>query len=82
MGLLSAALSSLSPVDMAKIIVEYGPCLEALIQFIELQEDEKKRALAMTDITRGLQYAKQTGDTSQLEASIRAHCGANGCRLP
>jgi hypothetical protein len=82
MGILGAALTSVSPEDMAKIITEYGPAIEALIRFIETQRDDKIRALSMDSITRGLHYASQTGDTTQLESAIKDHCGANGCKLP
>lgn len=79
MGILSVALDSFSPDDIAKLIVQYGPAIEALVRFIELEKDEKKRALSMDAITRGLQSAKQTGDTTQLMDAVRSHCTSVGC---
>lgn len=82
MSLLTGALASLPVGDLVKMVADYGPAIEALIQFIEKVEDDKIRAQSMDSITRGLQYASQTGDTSLLESAIRAHCGAAGCELP
>jgi hypothetical protein len=69
MGILTDAFSSAG--DLLDVLAKYGPLIEALITFIEKQQDDTVRAVAMSDITRGLQYASQTGDTSQLETAIR-----------
>lgn len=82
MSILGSALSLLSPEDLLTVIAKYGPAIEALIGFIERERDDKLRAVSMDAITRGLQYASQTGDPSQLEVAIKAHCGVDGCRLP
>jgi len=82
MTLLGVALTAISPEDATKIIAEYGPVIEALIRFMETRLDDKLRASSMNEITRGFQNASQTGDTSQLEAAIRAHCTRDGCTLP
>ena len=71
-----------SSADMLNLLAKYGPAIEALIQFIELQADEKKRAVAFDGITRGLQYASQTGNTTLLESAIRAHITASGLPIP
>jgi hypothetical protein len=85
-ALLDAALKAIPPGDAIRIVAQYGPALgemiAAVIQFMEKQEDDKLRATSMDSFTRGLQIAKETGDTSQLEAAIRGHCSASGCRLP
>lgn len=82
MTLLGTVLTAVSPEDAVKVIAEYGPVIEALIRFLETRRDDKQRALSMNEITRSLHNASQTGDPSQLEAAIRAHCGADGCRIP
>lgn len=83
MTFLGTALTTLSPEDLTKLVLTYGPAVEALIQFIEAHRDNEKRAQVADEITRGLQRAKETGDSSGLESAIRAHCDAiRGCRLP
>lgn len=82
MGVIGTALNLLSPVDALEVVVKYAPAIEALIGFIEREKDDKIRAVSMDAITRGLHYASETGDTSQLEAAIKSHCGPDGCRTP
>lgn len=67
---------------LLKLLTEYRPLITSLIQFMETHRDDKLRAESMDAITRGLQYASQTGDPSQLESAIRNHCGSSGCRIP
>lgn len=75
------SLSAMPAADLVKIIAEYGPAIEALIQFIELHKDNEKRALSMNSLTRGLHYAKETGDTTQLSQALRSHLAATGTTL-
>jgi hypothetical protein len=73
--------AEVAPADIATLILKYGPAISALIHFIELEEDEKKRACAMDEITRGLQAASETGDTTLLEAALKAHISNRGVRV-
>jgi hypothetical protein len=73
MSLIGEAITSMSPDEILKLIQDYSPVIIAIVSFIEQHKDDKKRALALDGITRGLQYAKETGDTAELEAAIRAH---------
>lgn len=67
--------------DILRAALENREAIGALIEFIEMHQDDKLRAESMDLITRGLRYAKQTGDTSQLEMAIRDHCTSSGCRI-
>lgn len=82
MGILGTVLAAIPATDALKFLLEFEPLIEEAIQFGERQHDDKLRAASMDSITRGLQYAKETGDTSQLEQAIKDHCGPDGCRIP
>lgn len=70
------------PAQVAEMVVKYGPALLALVQLIEQERDAEKRAALTDELTRGMQFAKETGDTSQTENALRAHCNSvHGCRL-
>ncbi len=83
---LESAIKSLIPgvdeAEMAKKLMELLPFFEAAYRFIHTIQDDKLRALSMNEITRGLHYASQSGDTSLLEKALREHCTAAGCNLP
>lgn len=82
MTLVGAALTAISPEDAVKIMAEYGPAVMALIQLLKTQHDDELRAQSMDSITKGLHYAEETGDTSQLETALRTHCNqTDGCRI-
>lgn len=65
-----------------KILVEYRTVVEALIEFIETHHDDKIRAESMDSITRGLKYATETGETTELEKALREHCASDNCLIP
>ena len=78
MGVASEALAAIPGEDLVK----FAPLLLAVIKGTMDHDGEEKIALSMDSISRGLQYAKETGDTSQLTAAIDAHIGASGIRVP
>jgi hypothetical protein len=82
MSLIGLGLGALSPVELIEAIGKYGPAIEALIRFIEVHKDDKLRALSVDSITRGLQFAKETGDTTALNEALRDHCDSSGCHFP
>ena len=65
-----------------KGLTKYGPLIRSLIEFIEMTKDENARKEAMATLDKGFQYAKETGDPSLLEESIKSHCDSNGCHFP
>lgn len=82
MGILGDVLAQADPVQIMKLLASYGPVIEAVIQFIETEKEEKLRALSMDSITKGFHNASETGDTTQLENAIRSHCTPSGCTSP
>lgn len=68
-------------VIVAKLLTQYGPAIEALLEFLERREDDKLRAQSMDAITRALHEATETGNTESLESAIRAHCNENDCSM-
>lgn len=82
MSILSLALDAFSPDELVKIIAQYGPAILELIKLVEMHQDDKARAVAIDSFTRGLQYARQTSDPTQLADAIRSHITSAGVRLP
>lgn len=82
MNPLELLLSAMPVGDMVKDLVAYLPLIEQVFESVKQIRDDEARALSMNNITRGIQYAIQAGDTSQLEAAIRDHCSSTGCVVP
>jgi hypothetical protein len=78
MGAISFILSQLSADDWLKL----APLLVELSEAYQNHSDKKAFASSMDSISRGAQYAIQTGNTDQLEKAILSHCGPDGCRVP
>lgn len=67
MGLVADALSEIPGTDLLK----FAPLLIAVAKAAMDHADEKALAVSLDPISRGAQYAKETGDTSQLELAVR-----------
>lgn len=78
MGLVSEALSAIPGEDL----IRFAPLIIAVITGTMGHASQEKIALSMDSISRGLEYAKETGDTSQLEKAIRDHIHPDGIRVP
>lgn len=82
MGILGEVLSKADPIQILKLVTEYGPLIDAIIGYIQTHKEDEKRAAVMDGITRGFHNASETGDTTQLMEAIRSHCGPSGCGTP